>query len=398
MFERRLAHHPQFDGLVRIDTEQLPDNTDQATDLTIKHMCVKAAEDSTSDLIVRSTIDALPREIASFYDLCRSIHEWIRSHVKFVRDTVPSAGAGLPADTEVLIRPMDILRMREPAGDCDCMQTLCASMLLAARRLTPFSSLQPRFRAVAADSYRPREFSHVYTIAVYGGTMVPVDVSHGPVAGWEARNRFSKRRDWSVDGVNTMLAKIAGGGSPFLNGLGADVAIRGRRPRGFGLRGFGSIGDSGYDPTQDPNSDLYTGGGSTLFVPPASTSPAPIYIPTIQQSVPGSLPVISTPSASAPSSAPSIWDQALAKAIPGAATSIEQIATNLTRPAGLYQVTGPGGQSVTYQMPTAGPAAGAAPATLNLSTLGSSASGSWILWGGILLAGVLALKAVSGGH
>lgn len=312
-----MFYHPQFLGPVHAVVTPLPDDSDAATNITVQWMAEKAAVDSSSELVHAAMRDAVSGGGAdSFPGLCRAVHSWVRSHVRFIPDRVPAAGAGQPADTEVLIRPVDLLRMPEPAGDCDCISMLVAAMLLAARAALRLRDLELYFVAVGADGWRPREFSHVYVYAIAHGVVMPIDASHGPVAGWEVQNRFGKKRVWSVDGVS-MIARILGGRGPFLAGLGLG---------------------------QDDGSDF------------SFTSDV----------------------------------------LPGLFKAGEQIAINVTRPAGLIQTTGPGGYSTTYQMPTSGPAAGA-PAPLFPSSFaaGPSSLGSWIP---LLLIGGLALFVFSGGR
>lgn len=306
-------YHPQFLGPVQAVLTPLPDDSDAATNITVQWMAEKAAADSSSEIVGRAMRDAVAAGVSSFPDLCRAVHSWVRSHVRFVPDRVPAVGAGQPANTEVLIRPVDILRMPEPAGDCDCISMLVASMLLAARASMRLRDLDLYFVAVGADSWRPREFSHVYVYAINRGIVMPIDASHGPVAGWETANRFGKKRVWSVDGVS-MIARILGGRGPFLHGLGDD--------------------GSDFSFTSD--------------------------------------------------------------ILPGLFKAGEQIAVNVTRPAGLIQTSGPGGYSTTYQMPTMGPAAGA-PSPLGFpytASAGASSLGSWMP---IVLIGGLVLFAFSSG-
>jgi hypothetical protein len=49
---------------------------------------------------------------------------------------------------------------------------------------------------VAADSKRPREFSHIYVVAYYKGQRIPLDFSHGPYPGWECPS--SRMKEWPV--------------------------------------------------------------------------------------------------------------------------------------------------------------------------------------------------------
>ena len=325
-----MFYHPQFLGRVEAVYQPLPDNSDLATNVTVQWMAEKAAADSRSDLVERVTRAAIAGA-DSFPAVCRAIHTWVRSHVRFVSDRVPAAGAGVDPETEVLIRPVDLLRMIEPAGDCDCISMLVASMLLAARRLG-VRPLDVYFVAVESDQWRPREFSHVYVYAVHHGIVMPLDASHGPVAGWETVPKGTgRKRLWSVDGVS-MIARILGGRGPFLHGVGQDAT---------------GVTESGTE---------FSVPAASAFIGPDEPAGAPV--------------------GSGPSIAQAI--------LPGLVKTGETIAVQTTRPAGLFTQVTPYG-SVTYSMPTTGPAAGA-PSPVFPSTISAGIGGMGI--GTLLLLGL----------
>jgi len=123
-----------------------------------------------------------------------AVWHWIKRHVRLVRDSDLARDlAGVPDDAEVLVRPVDLLAMPQPAGDCDDCAMLTAAMLSAL-------GIPARFRTVAEDENGP--YSHVYVIARYAGREIPLD-SHGPYPGWEARTA-GKHRDWATRSTDTM--------------------------------------------------------------------------------------------------------------------------------------------------------------------------------------------------
>lgn len=184
-------------GPVRAQTWPQPADDEAATAQTIAVMSEMARRDAWSEPVREAAHQAAagattPRGIAA------AVHAWIQSRIKFVEDLIPAGLAGVedPAQAEVLIRPADLLAMREPAGDCDDFSMLCASMLLAL-------GIEPKFKTVAADPTNPGAYSHVYVVANLprrvgaGAEDVAIDASHGPHIGWEAGN-IQKARVWPI--------------------------------------------------------------------------------------------------------------------------------------------------------------------------------------------------------
>lgn len=140
-----------------------------------------AIEDSRSETIRKACAQAWPhtwpvgardRAAAS-----SAVHQWIRSHVKYVEGAtlVPWRKKEDAAEDQVLIRPVDLLAMTDPQGDCAVFSMLAAAML--ARIGIPHLA----YKTVKADPEYPDQYSHVYVIA----DGLPIDASHGPRAGWE---------------------------------------------------------------------------------------------------------------------------------------------------------------------------------------------------------------------
>lgn len=94
---------------------------------------------------------------------------------------------------EVLIRPVDQALLIKLRGigveDCDGWNMLGACLLT-------LSNIPCSLATIAADSERPREFSHVYTVAYVDGKRIPLDFSHGPHIGWEAPH--SRIKEWQI--------------------------------------------------------------------------------------------------------------------------------------------------------------------------------------------------------
>lgn len=182
--------------------EQLPAGDDQATALTIERMSQYAREDSSSEIVRRAAHEAAALAPLSPAD---GVFWWIRNHVRFVADAEVAQLAGIPdaADAEVLIRPIDLLTMPEPAGDCDDFSTLCASMLRAL-------GIESSFRTVAADPADPAHFSHVYVIAHLPSGDQALDCSHGKEPGWEVHTAAGKVKTWPIEAPMKITAAPLG--------------------------------------------------------------------------------------------------------------------------------------------------------------------------------------------
>jgi len=190
---RRPVSHPRFSGPVWADVEaRTSDDDEQTTGQTVERMRQYAAADATSPAVRAAAAAALAEHPE--LEPPAAVWHWIKRHVRLVRDSDLARDlAGVPDDAEILVRPVDLLGMPEPAGDCDDWAMLAAAMLRAL-------SIPARFRTVAEEQNGP--YSHVYVIARYGGREIPLD-SHGPYPGWEARTA-GKRRDWATRSTDTM--------------------------------------------------------------------------------------------------------------------------------------------------------------------------------------------------
>ena len=171
--------------------EARPDDDELATAFTIARMNQISSEDATNEIVQRAAYEAN----AERPDCpVAAVHSWIRRHVQFQPDSVIARLAGLPNPDkpEVLIRPVELLTMPRPAGDCDCISTLAASMLRALG--TPSA-----FKTSAANPEDPGVYSHVYVIAQTARGPLALDASHGPYPGWEVQP-VGKARVWPTDG------------------------------------------------------------------------------------------------------------------------------------------------------------------------------------------------------
>lgn len=82
-------------------------------------------------------------------------------------------------DTQLLISPDALLRMRAPKGDCAIFTTLIQALL-------SYRGISYETVTVAVNPAMPDFFGHVYPQAVRAdGSRIALDASHGKYPGWE---------------------------------------------------------------------------------------------------------------------------------------------------------------------------------------------------------------------
>lgn len=185
--------HPQFSTPVQATIVDVEGDDEQATAQTIRLMTQYAREDSRSPIVRRAAAAAVAGVAAGdVLGQAKAIWQWIRDRVRFQLDSDTATPiTDTPDQAELLIRPVDILTMPHPAGDCDDQSMLCASMLRAV-------GIDSAFRTVAADASAPALYSHVYVVANLPSGELALDCSHGPYAGWEVRPA-GKSRTWRIE-------------------------------------------------------------------------------------------------------------------------------------------------------------------------------------------------------
>jgi hypothetical protein len=186
-------YHPAFAGPALFTIEQRPgDDDEQNTAQTVDRMAEYIRADSLHPIVRRAAHTATRGAGA---DVRGSIHSWIRSHVEFVYDAeLAKEISGDPLAAEVLVRPVDLLTMPRPQGDCDDQSMLCAAMLRAL-------GVKTWLKTVAADPEDTSRYSHVYVIADGPGGAMALDCSHGPYPGWEVA-AAGKTKLWPVEETN----------------------------------------------------------------------------------------------------------------------------------------------------------------------------------------------------
>lgn len=210
----RIAH-PLFGvAPIRATTWRRPEDDEAATAQTVAAMAEFIRQDACHPLIRQATYEAVGALRGDPAADVAAVFRWIKRRVRFIEDRELARLGGFPApdQAEVLVRPVDLLTMPQPAGDCDCQAMLGAAMLRAL-------GIDSELVTIAADPGDRSRYSHVYLAAILpGGARVPLDLSHGRYPGWAART-LGKVRTWSINmpqslkGLGFDLPTAAGNGS-----------------------------------------------------------------------------------------------------------------------------------------------------------------------------------------
>lgn len=95
---------------------------------------------------------------------------------------------------DLLIAPAVLVRMKEPAEDCDGFTMLVAALLCC-------MGVDVAIASVAVDPRDPSRFSHVFPMAMFDGEVLPLDASHGSYPGWMVpREHISRWQAWDLQG------------------------------------------------------------------------------------------------------------------------------------------------------------------------------------------------------
>ena len=242
-----VAPNSDFPDGARATRYRQPSNDEGATASTIGMMFQLARADAQAPRL-QAAAEIATAGARNPAEALQGIFDWVKARVHFREDADAAALAGLQdPDTELLIRPVDLLAMSQPAGDCDDFATLTAALLHAA-------NIEPAFRTIAAEKGNPN-YSHVFAVAVTpNGETIAMDTSHGAGPGWQAPPA-GKSKLWR----HSMKT---------LRGLAADSA--GLTIGQPGYQPLTDPGNSGYDPAQDWRN--YDFSGSDAGVAPASSA------------------------------------------------------------------------------------------------------------------------------
>ena len=189
--------HPSFGHEIQVDVGTLSEDPDEQVAQVIGMMLDYSDVDANSPEILH---DARQACIQANGDCIRGNFDDVKKRIAFIQDedvSEPFTGWLDGPIPEVLVRPVDMRRMANPQGDCDCFSMTIRSRLLAL-------GIPTKFCTVAVDPDDPARFSHVYAVADCSNGRcgpnwdgrVALDTSHMPGPGFEAPNPFGKRAEW----------------------------------------------------------------------------------------------------------------------------------------------------------------------------------------------------------
>jgi hypothetical protein len=197
---------------------------------------------------------------------CWGVFWWVKHCIKFRLDEATMFRVGEKDQQDFLTAPDVLLRMKEPAEDCDGFTMLAAAMLTVL-------GVPVVIATVAADGGDPSRWSHVFLCALLPGDQVlPLDTSHGRAPGWMVpQSDIHRWQAWDLNGNPVNIRPIKRG----LHGY----VKRGRTIRwGKSRNGMGVLCADGADDATGSCSD--DGGvAGAVYTPGAVPSPAPLTLP-----------------------------------------------------------------------------------------------------------------------
>lgn len=244
------AQEPELYGN-RVELERYPaaPDTDTATLQTIELMCRYIRESAADPMIQAAGAYALERFGGNSEDPAMrawAVFWFVKHHVRFVVDEAPMFKLGEQGNQDLLISPAVLIRMDDPAEDCDGFTMLGAALLKALG--VPFVIV-----TLAVDPTDPERWSHVFLMAQLPASL-PMDMSHGSGPGWMVPASHTFRwQAWDENGKQVNVP----------------------RPRKHALNGWVKSG-LGQDDSIDPESGLpYSEEYSGATAPTLMTGPTP---------------------------------------------------------------------------------------------------------------------------
>lgn len=191
-------------GRLQIESTPAADDSDTATRQTVEKMCAYIKAGVADPLVVDCAAYAWRRfgvGLDSPAMKCWAVFWWVKHCIRFRQDEATMFRAGLRDEQDLLIAPALLVRMKEPAEDCDGFTMLGAAMLSAL-------NVPVYIATVAASPDDPARWSHVFPVAVLpGGGVLPLDMSHGVGPGWMIpRSQIFRWQAWDLNGRPVSLA------------------------------------------------------------------------------------------------------------------------------------------------------------------------------------------------
>lgn len=198
-----LANLPSGRAVV-VGRERASGDSYTSTAQTVRRMC-ELIQEGASDSAVRAIAARAWERYGSGIDLpaakCWAVFWWVKHHVKFRSDEGMMLAVGETDQFDLLISPALLVRMKQPAEDCDGFTMLVAALLVCL-------SVPVVIATTAVDPANRSRFSHVFPCAYFNGSLLPLDASHGSQPGWMVPTwQISRWQTWGLDGrpVNLSL-------------------------------------------------------------------------------------------------------------------------------------------------------------------------------------------------
>lgn len=174
------------------------DVTDTATRRTVQKMC-ELIRKSCTDPYVQQCAEYARQHFAMGSNdpgaLAWGVFWYVKHSVKFRLDEGTMFQIGERNEQDLLIAPEVLVRMKDPAEDCDGFTMLTAALLTCL-------GVPVLIATVATEAEDPSRWSHVFLCAIVNGRVMPLDTSHGPAPGWMVpKHRIHRWQTWKLDGT-----------------------------------------------------------------------------------------------------------------------------------------------------------------------------------------------------
>lgn len=172
------------------------DNSDTSTARTVRMMCDYISQSFGDERVRQAAAYAFDHFAAGRNDpgmIAWAVFWYVKHCVTLRRDEATLFRIGAQNEFDLLIAPSVLVRMKEPAEDCDGFTMLCAS-------LCAILGLPVFIATVAVSPDDPSRWSHVFPCAMVNGSVLPLDASHGVGPGWMVpRSRIYRFQAWDLD-------------------------------------------------------------------------------------------------------------------------------------------------------------------------------------------------------
>ena len=240
-------------GRIIVQREPAAADTDGATAQTVRRMCeyIRAGvDDPECRSVAAYAWEHFGRNSDDAAAKCWAVWWWVKHCIKYRSDEATMFRIGEQGQQDLLIAPAVLVRMKDPAEDCDGFSMLVATLLT-------ILGVNCVIATVAVDPSDRSRWSHVFCCALLpDGQVMPLDASHGKHPGWMVPAAHISR--WQAWDLNARPVDVQPSQHQGLHGY----ARVGQQRRGMGSCATGDLVDE-YD------QPCYTG---TVSSPPASGS------------------------------------------------------------------------------------------------------------------------------